>query len=310
MLRLQESAMDHARMKTTMSKGAIDMIMDNADLQQAAQILSRQIGMIRDSFGDDNGKRTRLRAHLGCARGASFETNLDISVFSQILGMLESFPRWSKVTSWEETQDVFYVANIPTGAQDKGDKGDVQKTLVKTGMTVDGNSFALKHTTTAKVFSVAFGTHALNTGSCMLATDRENLTYPLDIKAEAVVVHDINSDLLPIAVDPQQVRIKQKKRFFLKSLGLEDDIFVFQVLITYSGTKKRDAEQKQKNQKDGHHEVSVECLDCNGYLRSCGGEELTLALSVLMKLFDFVSALNHDHALALLPIPGSEDQGT
>lgn len=128
--------------------------------------------------------------------------------------------------------------------------------------------------------------------SCCVNVTRETVAEGFDVRISASLERKLPHHILPIAVSPDMVRIKQRKRFFLSSVGVDGDTFSFDVSLVYTGKTKSEAEQKQSKQMSPSFEVEVECLQPNEYLKTTGGEDIMLALSLILKCHDFSVALN------------------
>jgi hypothetical protein len=115
-----------------------------------------------------------------------------------------------------------------------------------------------------------------------------------------------------VAVTPDVVRIKQRKRFLLPSVGIEGDTFAFDLTVVYAGSNKSEAEKDQRNNENASYEVEVECLAPGSYLSTCGDDGSCLALSIIVKLLDFAQHLNPSIAVTFSPRGadrGGRDQG-
>jgi hypothetical protein len=110
----------------------------------------------------------------------------------------------------------------------------------------------------------------------------------LGVRFSVCVETPVPSELLPAAVKPTKVRIKQRKRFFLGSIGVEKPTFSFDLTIVYSGDSKSEAEKKQASKTGEQYEVEIECLEPLLYLQSCDFQEAFLALSMLLKAYDLL----------------------
>lgn len=242
-----------------------------------------------------------LEARLGKMSGTSFDPNVGHAAFCSILQLLESYPRWSRISPWQETQDVFYTVELPpeyTGA--------CRKTQIRTSVGVDvAGDIEVVHHTKEKLRCVDMEMRLMDASSCSMSVSRENATDGFDARVAASLERAIPAELLPIAVAPERVRIKQRKRFFLSSLGVDSEAFSFDLSIVYSGRTKSEAEQRQSAQQSPSFEVEVECLQPQEYLKSSGGNDVMLALSLILKCHDFSSALNSSAAVTYVPVERS-----
>jgi len=220
--------------------------------------------------------------------------------FESILNMLESYPGWHNVSQWIETQDVYYNIDLPSGID--GVKN--VRTQVRTSVGLDSEKkMFLQHSVKKKLSSVDMD--AVSLGSCVsgcLPVAREKLKGPVGVRVGIAVEQHVPNELLPIAVVPTMVRIKQRKRFALNSLGVDGAVFCVDTTIVFSGCSKSEAEQKQASSQYASYEVEVECLDPRAYLQSCNQQESMLALSILLKLHDFLAFLNPHTSVTLSPV--------
>jgi len=242
---------------------------------------------------DDDSCRTtvEVEGRLGIFTDKGFNSNVGKQNFCTILAMLETYPQWHHVTNWVETQDVFYVIEIPSNVSGLDKPTRCQ---VRTSVGVDASkTMTICHTMKRKLKSVSM--HVVPLGGCgsnSLSGTGDPLATPLDARVTVSVEHALPPEMLPVAVVSDLVRIKQRKRFTLSSLGVDNPAFAIDLTIVYSGKTKSEAERRQAAEQDAHYEVEVECLDPVAYLQTCNQEEPVLALSILLKLHDFAAALN------------------
>lgn len=231
-----------------------------------------------------------MEARLGTLSDRGFVSDVGQGTFTTLLTMLESYPRWHHVSGWVESQDVFYMIDLPTGPEGKVTQAEVRTTV---GLDAE-KKITLNHCIKRKLRVLDL--RVVTLGSCnessYLPALQETLNGPLNPRVSFSVEQSVPHELLPIAVVPTRVRIKQRKRFFITSLGVERPAFSVDMTIVYSGKSKSEAEQSQAAAKDAVYEVEVECLEPLAYLQSCNHQEQMLALSLLLKLHDFVSFLN------------------
>ena len=242
-----------------------------------------------------------LEARLGKLINGSFDPNLGHGSFCNVLHLLESYPRWSRVSSWHEIQDVFFTMSLPNDIDKNNTRLD-QKTLIRTsvGEDSDGN-VQLIHCHKKKLQNVDMEMRTLDSSSCAVDLTRNTKFEGFDARVSASLEKQVPVELLPIAVVPEYVRIKQRKRFFLASLGIDKETFCFDATIVFSGKTKSEAEQNQNKQQNPSFEIEIECLQPREYLQSCG-EDIMLALSLILKCHDFSAALNSTSEITYIPI--------
>lgn len=238
----------------------------------------------------ENGASLEIEARFGRILESQFESNVGQETFCGILQLLESFPRWSRVSQWQETQDVFYSSELPKEYGGEPDKHYAIRTSV--GVDPSTGDIQIVHNYKQRLRNVDMELCHLDGESCCVNVTRETVADGFDVRISASLERQLPHHILPIAVTPDMVRIKQRKRFFLSSLGVEGDTFSFDVSLVYTGKTKSEAEQKQSKQRSPSFEVEVECLQPSEYLKTSGGEDIMLALSLILKCHDFSAALN------------------
>jgi hypothetical protein len=238
----------------------------------------------------DSGMFFEVEARLGSVSEQGFVSNVGKECFTALLEALESYPNWHQVSNWVESQDVFYITEFPNNLEGKTTRAEVRTTV---GLDYD-KKMVLKHCIKRRLRNLDFKVIAMGAAneSTFLASVPETLNGPLNPRVSFSVEQTVPDEVLPIAVVPTKVRIKQRKRFFITSLGVERPAFSVDMTIVYTGKSKSEAEQSQVKGEDASYEVEVECLEPLAYLQSCNHQEDMLALSLLLKLHDFVSFLN------------------
>lgn len=269
----------------------LDFLSEYAHLSSASTYLAEAIQEFRSYMQrGDAGILFEMEGRLGSMGENGYVSDVGRDKFSSLLLMLESYPHWHHVSGWVESQDVFYMIDIPAGPDRKSARSEVRTTV---GLDEE-MKITLHHCMKRKLRVIDL--RAVSQGSCSEASYlpalRETLNGPVHPRISFAIEQTIPCELLPIAVVPTKVRIKQRKRFFIASLGMERPAFSVDLTIVYSGSSKSEAEQRQASSKDASYEVEVECLDALAYLQSCNQQEHMLAVSLLLKLHDFVAFFN------------------
>ena len=285
-----------------------DVLAEFSHLRDAAVQVAKLISEVRthisspaSACGTRSSGSLELEARLGKIHAGRFEPNVGHASFCSILQLLESYPRWARVSHWQETQDVFYTVELPAEYVTEGSGG--ARTQIRTSVGVDAEGdIEIVHHSKQKLRHVDMEMRLMDAGSCSLEISRDTKLEGFDVRVSASLERLIPPELLPIAVAPDLVRIKQRKRFFLASLGVDNEAFTFDLTIVYAGKTKSEAEQRQSTQEEPSFEVEVECLQPREYLRSSGGEDIMLALSLILKCHDFSSALNATSAVTYVPV--------
>jgi len=281
-----------------------DILVEFAHLRDAAVAVSQLLKGIRTYLSNvhsNPAENIELEARLGRLRDGHFESNVGQQTFLHILQLLESYPRWTRVSPWHETHDVFYNVRVPSGdAMASASTG--QNVQVRTSVGTDAKGgVKIVHNTKRRLRSLDMEMHLVDAFSCAMSTSVDGKTDGLDVRVAANVETVVPPEGLPIAILPSCVRIKQRKRFLLSSLGVDNETFAYELSIVYHGKSKHEAEQKQSNRQDPSFEVELECLQPRAYLRSSNGEDLMLALSLLLKCYDFARILHPSSNVTYIP---------
>ena len=259
---------------------------EHAHLRDAALVVGRCIAEARGRPADAD-VHLEVEARFGRRDAAgNFVADVGADAFAALLHMAESYDGWSNRPSWQETRDVFYLLRL--GADEQG--------VVQARSTIASHAgrVVATHVVKKRLRNVD-----LALVSCDEAADAP--ACQLDARVSTSIERPVPPELLPAAVRPDRVRIKQRKRFLLGSLGVDRDVFAFDFTLAYSGASASDAEANQSAAARPTHEVEIECLRPQEYLDSCGGEESYLGLSLVLKLVDYASALNQQAAVAYVP---------
>jgi hypothetical protein len=280
------------------SDSAAEMMLNFSNLKDAALSGGAVVNEAKSYMGECAHGNVEIEGRLGRFGGEGFVTNIGSPAFCTVLRLLETFPRWSSISPWVETQDVFYTLQLPTS---HGGAERSTRVQVRTSVSTENGLHNIVHMVKRKIKSADFGLQSLDQGSCAIGVDTGNLINDVGGRLSASVEKPLSPDLLPVAVMPDVVRIKERKRFLLPSLGIEGDAFAFDASIVFTGLTKSDAEKAQKRNEGGSFEIEVECLAPRQYLESCSGEGSCLALSILVKLLDFASHLNQNMTVTFIP---------
>jgi hypothetical protein len=280
-----------------------DALSEFAHLRDVAVQVAQLIADVRMYLTSSSSNDTlELEARLGRLTKDGFDSDIGQVAFCSILQLLESYPRWSRVSPWQEIQDVFYTVDLPKECEG-GDTSASTRTQIRTTVGVDAaGDIQIVHHSKQRLRAVDMEMRLMDSESCSFSITRDPSVDGFDVRVAASLERLIPAELLPIAVSPDMVRIKQRKRFFLSSLGVDNETFSFDLSIIYSGKTKSEAEQKQSHPKAPSFEVEIECLQPREYLKSSGGEDIMLALSLILKCLDFSSALNPGSSVTYVPV--------
>jgi hypothetical protein len=287
----------------TSSADTPEYLADYAHLRAAALEVGSMISEVQPRLSEleEAGATFELEGRLGRLGPLGFDPNVGSAAFCTINSMLDTFPRWSHVTKWEETQDVFFTTILPAaalqGIEDTGRPVQVRSSVCSSPTGV----IEIVHMVKKKLRRVDLALQNVDVGACALGTRAAGCAaLPLDARVATSIERQVPSEFLPVAVSTDLVRIKQRKRFFLPSLGVPKDCFSFDLTIVYSGTTKTEAETNQRKNENASFEVECECLAPRDYLKT-SGDPICLGLSVIVKLLDFASALNPASSVTFVP---------
>lgn len=234
-----------------------------------------------------------IEARLGSFKeGRGFQSDLGRDTFYLLLQELESYKAWHSVADWSESHDVFYSIDLPG---EFGRRADI-RTSVREGPS---GELQLFHLIKRKLKAVDFSSSSQKRSSepgflSAPSPQQEEDAAPCEValRVSSSIETEVPPELIPAAVVPKYVRIKQRKKFLLASVGIDQPVFCFDFSIVYAGKNKTEAERLQAaGQQGATFEVEIECLEPLLYLKSCDGHEGLLALSLLLKGCDLISIL-------------------
>lgn len=233
-----------------------------------------------------------VEGRLGVLTDQGFVSDIGKDKFCALLHMLDAYPRWHHIVDWTDVQDVFYFMYVPS------ENSATRRLQVRTSVGVGADKqLAIVHTIKRKLKTVDLKLQPLDSEGHCMEVDTAASIEAVDARVCISAEQQLPPELLPVAVTPNLVRIKQRKQYRLHSLGVEKPAFSIDLTIVYTGKTKSEAEQKQANEVSPTYEVEVECLSTPAYLQSCSQKESILALSILLKLLDFAVALNPNQSV-------------
>ena len=251
---------------------------EHAHLRDAALLVGRAVEELRARPYDPD-VHLEVEARFGRRDGTTgaFVADVGAEAFAEMLRLAESFEGWHGPRPvWQETQDVFYRLRLP------GEEQAVVQARSTVAVSENGEISA-QHVLKKRLRNVDLRPAA--------AGDGQRPEGALDARVSTSIERRVPCELLPGAVRPDRVRIKQRKRFLLGSLGVDRAAFAFDFTVVFSGATVSDAERSRSAGARPAYEVEVECLRPAEYLESCGGEASYLGLSLVMKLVDYAAKL-------------------
>jgi hypothetical protein len=276
--------------------GSFEVLQEYAHLGEVVALFASAIAeacpLLQETSEED--ASVEIEGRLGVLGEGGFTANVGQQAFCSMLALLETCPQWRHVTGWTETQDVFYTVDV---APKFSGFERAARLRVRTSVGLDAaKQLTLVHVTKRRLRTLDMRLRSLGDPRCLGADASggggDQRLHRVDARLSISLEQKIPAEALPIAVVPEFVRIKQRKRFLLSSRGVEKPAFAIDATVVYAGKTKTEAEQRQAAALDPSYELEVECLEPLAYLQSCNQEEALLALSIILKLRDFAAAMN------------------
>jgi hypothetical protein len=236
----------------------------------------------------------------------------------QIVATCDSFPEWTKVNPWEETQDFFY----------SFDGNDVRTTVYYDMKTMQMQQVHISKTIldkrTVKCMvpekrdpqrrrstcpeckqpirqpAATAANHQNGSSSRKGTPSSTTILKPYYIRVSSAIENEICKDRIPSHVMPSHVRIKKRKSYYYRPYGSTAPLWVFDLTESYNGATHMECETKQRLRQEPVYEVECECLSTTEY-RNAKKETMDhLILSMFMKLLDFfvVTSDEDDYTVA------------
>lgn len=194
-----------------------------------------------------------LEARFGKKTSRKFIPGVDRETVDVMIGLLENCSSIDADEEWREVQDVIF--------SHKGKR-------LRTRVEYNSDEMVLKTTTIEKL--LIDQKDFLNVGNM---DPNEKLDIRVSLKNEAFVKD------IPLSVSPDLVRIKQIRQFRYKS-------FSFDFSMTWSGSTRKEAEMSQTKD-EATFEIECELVNSKEYLSL--HDDMYIALSLLLKMYDFMS---------------------
>jgi hypothetical protein len=205
-----------------------------------------------------------LETRMGQIQQNKFVPGLSKPLFDRVLRLIHSYRGWSKVTPWTEIHDFFYdgLDNEP----------------IRTTVMFDETQRKLhqRHIRKKKIASLDLKSHK-----------------EIDIRIALAVEEDLDPSIIPEIVEPNLVRIKQRRSYYYTPSGMTDPAWVFDLTLTWQGSTKEEAELNQK-EIDPVMEVECECLSPMLYRQHKQEDHKYVAQSLLRKVLDFFPPPNEE----------------
>ena len=195
-----------------------------------------------------------LEARFGSVSNGHFVPGVPPEMAHTMLAMLQSYSDWDRQSEdWVESHDYFYTHNdqrVRTSVRFHPDEGIRTQHLIKTPL-----------------------------GKVTMGFPQAG---PLLVRAAIQQEQEVNPKLVPNIVNPDFVRIKQR-RSFVKGC------WAFEMTRCWEGKTREAAEAKQVKD-DTVYEFEVECIRPSEYFQKEYHTDEYIATSLLMKMKDFLPA--------------------
>lgn len=267
-------------------------LLQHRDLREAAVATAAVVDVAKRALSQTGERENvELEGRLGRITTAGhFDSDVG-DAFGAIVQMLESYPRWSRIVDWHDSEDVFFLAQFEGAARE-----------VRSRVSYGDAGLSVHSITKRRLASAELQLRSTDPGCCALEHTEDVVGVQLDARITASLERTVPLEALPPAVKPTGVRIKRRKSFYLASLAVPGETFRFDCTLVWQSDNKRNVEKMQLEGAVPRHEVEVECLLPGKYLESCRGDSTYLALSLILKLLDFSTALNPHTSVAFVPV--------
>jgi hypothetical protein len=265
--------------------------MQHRDLRDAAVSAAGVVEVVKRALAQaaDN-ESVELEGRLGrVLPDGSFSSDVG-DAFGSIVQMLDSYPRWSRITEWQDSEDVFFLAQVEGSSRE-----------IRSRVSYGEAGLSVHNIHKRRIAAADLKLKSTDPGCCALEHTEDIVGVQLDARITASLERTVPLEALPPAVKPTGVRLKRRKSYFLASLAVPGETFRFDCTLVWQSDNKRTAEKLQMEGAAPRHEVEVECLLPAKYLESCRGDSTYLALSLILKLLDFAAALNPHTSVAFVP---------
>lgn len=211
-----------------------------------------------------------------------FKAGVSQEFMRKSLHRLQQFGEWCEVTPWVETTDYYYA--LPPGPDDLNDKG----LLVRTTTEYNKDAALWKPTHICKTLRDKQDFRYIASLPSMVETAPSPNSAKYDLRVSLNFEERVPDELIPQAVpDLRYVRIKSRKSFRCASKDTKVPVWSFDFTQSWAGATFEEAEQKQKRS-DTCFEIELECLDPFAYLHTAKNDPYMLAMSMLLKMRDFI----------------------
>lgn len=198
-----------------------------------------------------------LEARFGRIERGRFLPGVRRQTMDRLIKMMQSSSYFTEEEKgWTEMHDFFYRdergRNVRTRVLFDPNR---MTTVLQTAVTEKMESYLLSHNTPSP--------------------------HPMDVRVGLKTETPVDSASSHPSVSPHHVRIKQHRRFRYEG-------WAFDFSITWSGSTKTEAEQRQASSDPPQYEVEVELVDREAYFQT--RTDQYLASSLLLKMHDLVDS--------------------
>jgi len=198
--------------------------------------------------------------------------------FQKCLHRMSQFTEWETVTPWGQTQECFHT--LPASSDDLPDHKVIVRSSSAFTKVGDNTVCSVSH-----VSKQLFGKKDFRFTTTKPVSD--DVRY--DLRIALNYEEPIPIEFIPQSVaETNHVRVKIRKTFHYRSGRTPESKWKYDFTQSWSAATFSEADRKQKMGIDTCYEVEIECDSPYTYLNSPSQDQLSLALSMLVKLSDLI----------------------
>lgn len=273
--------------------------------ERVASLISR--------FRSPGAPNLELEARFGTLKDGRFISGVNRKQFESIFQRLTSYRHWHDVTVSRFDTYVYEVPDIGEVRTrvyfEKGrslEKRQGRQALSTPTIPATAKSIQTEHIRKVAIEKLNFesvltcanrrrGVKHCMCPTCIMPPIRSDDT--LDLRVALSIEEEVPVAKLPAAVEPKFVRLSQRHSFIYASAKTLKPLWRFDLTESWSGTTRSEAERAVKNASP-QCEFETEGIGLATYLTATGDTDDYLALSLILKVMDFVGGVTH----GLLPV--------
>ena len=214
----------------------------------AKALVANLVAAFRENDDGAQEAHYEIEGRLGEVRDGRFASDVPKDFMREVVSAIEAFDRWTRVTDWTESRDVYYA--------------DVDGREVRTTR----RGAEVEHTRKEVL------------GTATLRTDGTPNAMRVQLAREAPVP----DSALPEIVPPEGVRVvrcKLRKSFFY-------GCWRYDLTQCWQGGTAAEVERLRADDAPPRCEIEVECVDPRAYVSMKGHDDEYVAHSLLLKLYN------------------------